>query len=116
MKHKSKILYTGIILAVVGLGVYLEKTRRLYQYELIPVQAPFQMTEDFVVNASFTAQLNQDYEIEIAVQEDHAKKEEIDSVILVVDKPSSLDIDWMVSHKKDTIAAGKCHDYLYLKK
>lgn len=114
LKADLKILITGLVIAAVGLGVYVEKTARYNQYNWITVEVPVQLTAGFVTSASFTTQLDQDYEIEIAVLQDKAEEEHIEMLILTKADPSPLDIDWVVKHNNSPVAQGKSHDYIYI--
>ena len=114
LKPKFKVLFAAIALAIVGVGIHLEKIRRLKQVDWIPIQAPFPMAKGTLVKASFTAQLNQNYEIEFAFRQDRVTPEEIERLIRTIDDPSPLDIEWEVRHKNNIVAKGNCHEYLYL--
>ena len=108
---KTSVLYSSIILAVLGGVLLYGHTRHKDKYVWRPVEIPLQIEAGEVARGSFVAELDEPHEIEIEVQR-RIPAEDLNRLIRL--DPSPLDIKWSIFNKDQVVAEGTCRDYLYI--
>ena len=112
---RRKLLYPGIILAVVGALLLVINFRHNSRYAWKPVKQPFRIQAGTLLESSFIAELDQKYEIEIEFQRNIADQK-FKKFVMDVKNPSPLDIEWKVLHNGKIHGRGTSRDYLYITK
>ena len=112
-KSRVPTLCTAIVLVVVGCILLVLNFRHNGRYSWRPIQIPIQIKAGETVKASFVPEIDEAYEIEFEFQR-RISREELETIVESLDRPSPLDIHWSVLVANEVIAEGSCRDYLYV--
>ena len=112
-KPKERLLCHGFALVLLGGLFFMIDYRHQKRYNWKSVLLPFQVEAGDSVQGSFVAELSQAHEVQLEFHP-NIPYEEMDTLVLSIDEPSPLDINWKVLHKSETVAEGTCQEYLYI--
>jgi len=115
--HKApwfyKLWWASLILILLGVVMCIGNQWHLSRYTWHPVVIPLAIEKGKVYTAAFEAELDQAYDLEIYTRQDVAYGL-VRSLMMVMGKPSTLDIRWSVQDPTGIIASGNCRDYMHL--
>ena len=78
-----------------------------------PLVMPVSLNTGEIASSSFTAQLDDAYDIEIYLRQDVAY-EQVRKLGMAMERQSELDLRWAVTQGDKTIASGDSRDYLHI--
>ena len=106
-------LIPALLLSVLGSMLVLRQWRHMGKHQWEPLVVPLTITEGQTANGQFTAELSEDYEVELKIDWS-LPNETLDRLIYISEGTAPLDIQWNVRHGQKIVAQGDCRDYLYL--